>query len=554
MRYNTVDSGGLNRAGLQNALFQACTALGEVVRPGHVDRGLATKANYLTRQQRAIFGDVLNYANIVVTSAHGIGKTHLIPRLALAYCESHPGARVLIVGAGYSGVRRQVWDTHFIPIQRALGYGKISHGTMLSWVFPNGSRIDVIASDDESQHQGMHAEQLMVFVDEAQKIPDAKYKALRSMCRGEGKRMIVFGNPYLYHSTGQWYHACLNNPRWRRIQLSAFDHENVIAGKAYYPAAVTRQALADDVDLCGGVDTDEFRCRNMGIPPENALGQVLPTNWVRAAVERGKRAVEKTEYHAAGGVDVASGTDRGDQSVIATCNHWHVDLPYVGRAAPTTNGLISLVCEQIDARGLQSLYVDASGVGSHIAKEINEIKDGDGEYKYRRTSGGWISHIAKSIVFNEKSKEQERQERRKQYRPTHDKWPCAGWIDEAWWLVREILRWGFENDTGLALPDDNQLISELTGRRYAYTGNDQIKLESKRDLHARGVRSPDRADAVMLAVSAWIDQDDAIMRQVRAKGEPKEDDSWTTIAVSSGRTTTHITPWGEPITTANTPF
>ncbi len=49
----------------------------------------------------------------------------------------------------------------------------------------------------------------------------------------------------------------------------------------------------------------------------------------------------------------------------------------------------------------------------------------------------------------------------------------------------------------IILPDDRELFSQLTTRLVRTSSRGQILLESKDQLRARGVPSPDRADAVL---------------------------------------------------------
>jgi len=50
------------------------------------------------------------------------------------------------------------------------------------------------------------------------------------------------------------------------------------------------------------------------------------------------------------------------------------------------------------------------------------------------------------------------------------------------------------------IPNDEKLIAQLTSRQKRYDSKGREKLESKTDLRARGVESPDRADAVIGAI------------------------------------------------------
>jgi len=49
----------------------------------------------------------------------------------------------------------------------------------------------------------------------------------------------------------------------------------------------------------------------------------------------------------------------------------------------------------------------------------------------------------------------------------------------------------------IIIPNDERLIAQLTSRRKLYDSKGRERLESKADLRARGVESPDRADALI---------------------------------------------------------
>ena len=50
------------------------------------------------------------------------------------------------------------------------------------------------------------------------------------------------------------------------------------------------------------------------------------------------------------------------------------------------------------------------------------------------------------------------------------------------------------------IPNGEKLVAQLTSRRKQYDSKGSEKLESKADLRARGVESPDRADALIGAI------------------------------------------------------
>ena len=64
----------------------------------------------------------------------------------------------------------------------------------------------------------------------------------------------------------------------------------------------------------------------------------------------------------------------------------------------------------------------------------------------------------------------------------------VGWFDDD----------GNEKPVELILPDDADLAAQLSTRKYGITEKSKVKIESKKDVKARGQPSPDEADCVLL--------------------------------------------------------
>lgn len=62
---------------------------------------------------------------------------------------------------------------------------------------------------------------------------------------------------------------------------------------------------------------------------------------------------------------------------------------------------------------------------------------------------------------------------------------------EMWASMRAWLRTG-------SIPDDPELLAELTGREYGFDLHNAIRLEKKEDMKKRGLSSPDNADGLAL--------------------------------------------------------
>ena len=50
----------------------------------------------------------------------------------------------------------------------------------------------------------------------------------------------------------------------------------------------------------------------------------------------------------------------------------------------------------------------------------------------------------------------------------------------------------------ISIPDDNELLNELSSRKFNYTKDQKKRVENKDDFKKRYGKSPDKADALLL--------------------------------------------------------
>jgi len=79
--------------------------------------------------------------------------------------------------------------------------------------------------------------------------------------------------------------------------------------------------------------------------------------------------------------------------------------------------------------------------------------------------------------------------------------------------------WGFTKKklATCQLPDDEDMLAQLTTRKYVLTNNGKIRMESKEGMTKRGLVSPDRADALVLCL--YEPQDTEIVLEEFASNE-----------------------------------
>ena len=71
---------------------------------------------------------------------------------------------------------------------------------------------------------------------------------------------------------------------------------------------------------------------------------------------------------------------------------------------------------------------------------------------------------------------------------------CANLRAEGYWTLARR----FETRT-IRIPHDAELMAELASLRYRFNSRGKVLMESKEDMKRRGLPSPDKADALMLA-------------------------------------------------------
>ncbi|MDR1351527.1 MAG: terminase [Zoogloeaceae bacterium] len=91
---------------------------------------------------------------------------------------------------------------------------------------------------------------------------------------------------------------------------------------------------------------------------------------------------------------------------------------------------------------------------------------------------------------------------------------CLNKRAEMWKMMRDWLK------AGGAIPDDPQLRDELQAPEIVPRVDGKIQLESKKDMKARGVPSPNRADALALSFAYPVSKNDALRQQRPPEYDP----------------------------------
>lgn len=198
--------------------------------------------------------------------------------------------------------------------------------------------------------------------------------------------------------------------------------------------------------------------------------QVIPTEWVEAAMARW---VEKQPHELAHtmdsiGVDVARGGS--DKTTIARRHGRWFDKPikYEGRQTPDGQTTAGYVVSAL--RNEAVVHIDVIGVGSS-------------PYDFLRAIG---INVIGVVASNEATATDQ-----------SGLLSFKNMRSQLWWAMREAL--DPANGLGLQLPPDKQLLVELCAPEWSVQGR-TIYVESRDDIIARIGRSPDLATAYIMAL------------------------------------------------------
>jgi hypothetical protein len=215
-----------------------------------------------------------------------------------------------------------------------------------------------------------------------------------------------------------------------------------------------------------GEDSDFFRVRVRGKKPRAGIVQCIPTDLVEAALG----VVIGPELYAHRskvlGVDIAR---EGDDKTV-----------FIGRQGLATMDLekyrelnhqtvAGMIVERLKRHGYDHCFLDMSNTGGAVVDLIREW--------------GW-GHMVTGVWFGERANKS------KMYANKRAEMYADG-----------IVRW---LQDGGCLVDDNELRDDLIGPEKGYDRQDRILLEKKKDMKARGLASPDCADALALTFAAPV--------------------------------------------------
>ena len=415
----------------------------------------------LWSKQEEVLSALLENRRVAVKSGNGLGKGYCAAVAVLWFLYCHEPAIVLSTAPTFRQVRHILWRQIRRLYRRApdvLG-GKILD---TRWEFAEDRYAIGLSADTADQFQGFHSPNMLIVVDEAEGVSDEIYEAIDAVMTSASPRLLLIGNPTTV--TGAFRRAFYQERRlYYTVTISALDSPNVSAGKVLVPGLTTSEWVEERREIWGE-NNPIFRARVLGEFPDQAEDTLIKLSDIEAAAQdestsptAGNQTDETEETVLA--VDVARfGSDR---SVILRRRGNRVEDIQTFHKLDTMQ-LAGWVVAAVKECRPDRMYIDEIGVGAGVVDRLREQ-----------------GYSVRGINVARKARHEGL---------------FANTRAEGYWRLRELFASG-----DIKIPRDNQLIGELAALRYSYDSQGRIILESKDAMRGRGLPSPDKADALMLA-------------------------------------------------------
>lgn len=418
---------------------------------------------FVWSRQREILESVRDHRRTAVHSAHEVGKSFVAARAAAWWIDTHPPGEAFVVTSAptFPQVRAILWR----EIGRAHAKGRLpGRVNQTEWFARAATGSEELVgfgrkpSDvDPTAFQGIHARYVLCIFDEACGIPKALWDAADSLIANDTSAFLAIGNPD--DPATEFGEVCKPGSGWNVIGISAFDSPNFTGEEV--PDDVRPLLIgttwAEEKRARWGEDNPIYVAKVLGQFPETVDGGLIPARLISQAQARwgSLEAGQPVEL----GVDVGAG---GDSTVMCLRRGPVAEIVRADKN-PDTMQTTGNILSAIKTYGAERAKVDPIGVGRGVVDRARELR---------------------APAFGVNVGQQ-----------AFDRESFANLRAELYWALRERFQ-----DGDIAIPpDDDELAAELVALRFERTSRGQIRIESKEDMQKRGLHSPDRADALVLA-------------------------------------------------------
>lgn len=434
--------------------------------------------DFLWSKQKEILDSVVRNRYTAVKSCHGPGKSYISSRAVGWWLDVHDLGSAFAITTAPTGP--QVGAILWREMRRMHRQAKLPGRTTLDnkWYLSNENTRNKAnpedeliaygrkpADYDEAAFQGIHAEFVLVVIDEACGVPKQLYDAIDSIVTNETSRVLAIGNPD--DPSSYFKDICEDEDLWNLIHIPA--HSTPAFTGEYVPDKVARvltsKRWVEERKLKWGEESSLYSAKVMAEFPDISDETLFPPYVIRKSHECELAGMGTGRY----GADIARMGE--DKTVVYRNRDGNIRFEAEWAktdTAKTTGKLKSILMAHTNLQ--VPMIIDIIGVGA-------------GPFDTLRAEDYPVAPFQGS----EKAMDERRFINRRA---------------EVMWQFREAMEKGLIDLD----PADEDLAAELGKPKWWVNPNGKIQVESKEEMKKRGVKSPNRADA---AIMSWISARDS---------------------------------------------
>lgn len=414
--------------------------------------------------QREALEAVAKNPKTSIRSGQGVGKTALESIVVIWYLSCRPNPKVICTAP----TRQQLHDVLWAEIAKWLEGTLVKN--FLKWT---KTKVYMIGNEERwfatartatkpENMQGFHEDYMLFVIDEASGVADNIMEAILGTLSGAENKLFMCGNPT--RTSGVFYDSHhRDRVDYHTIKVSSYDSSR--ANKDNIESLIRKY----------GRDSDVVRVRVFGDFPKAEPDAFISLYETESAAKRvvyvDDDGFESIPHNAvlSIGVDVARfGSDSTE--LISRIGKKVLQIEsFNGQDTMKTAGQAIRLARELMRRYSKLhciINVDDDGLGGGVTDRLREVVYEEGY----------------NITINACSNGNRAQ----------DDEAYDNWGTESWGNLKSLLE-------EIDIPNDDDLIAQLTSRKYHVTSKGKLKLERKEDMKKRGLPSPDRADALVLA-------------------------------------------------------
>lgn len=426
--------------------------------------------------QRRICRAVLEHRSVAIKGCHGSGKTFVIAGLVPYVLLTRQVDLVLTIAPTLRQVKL-VWNEIDTAI-RAIPC-RLPERTTTGWQLDDERYAMGFSSSKGVNAQGFHANRVLIIADEAIGISSDLWDAIDGIRMAGDVRIVKLCNPTVPSGpVHEDFTRLRGRPDHECITISAFDTPNLQGltmksllqlpdselDYAPFPMLARRRAVIELYHKWGPTNP-RFISRVLGEFPNQSDDSVFMLRWIEQAglpyeSEELQPSIKNNTFIQVG-IDVA-GAGADETVVYARMAGFVLAMRAWSKPDPLDDCLLFLSELRTRYAGHRLIVIgDVVGIGFHFMRAI--ARQGFEVYGFVASE----SPLDPVMFANKKA--------------------------EAYFQLREYMKAGLVHGI-----EDDTTKAQLSAIRYREV-NGRIEIESKKEAKSRGVDSPDRAEALIMA-------------------------------------------------------